>query len=100
METLVHQRGTARGDLANDVDVLAGPRHGLPVGHPVPALDHARTRSPDSQQEAAAGQCAERHRRHRRAGGSPRRHLHDGRADLDVPGSGKDPGGNGNGIAA
>ena len=36
-------RTLALEDLAHDLNVLLGARHGLAVGHTVPALDHLRT---------------------------------------------------------
>src|SRR5690606_10779085 len=61
---VVHERFLALEDLADDLHVLAHPRERLVEGLPVPALDDLRARGAEAEDEAAAGERVERHRRH------------------------------------
>src|SRR5208337_3333760 len=56
--------------LADDLDVLARAQERLAVSDPVPAFHDLRAGRPDAKNEAAARERVERHRGHRRHGGS------------------------------
>ncbi|KRT72836.1 MAG: hypothetical protein XU13_C0019G0023 [Candidatus Rokubacteria bacterium CSP1-6] len=87
-------------DGPHDGHVLARPAEGLSVGHPVPPLDDLGARGADPQEEAPARQLVQGRGGHRRHGRGARRHLHDGGAQVDPLGAGRDEGEGGHRITA
>src|SRR5699024_6036192 len=82
----------AAQDLADDVDVLAGPGERLGERLAVPPLHDLRAGDAEPEREPAAGQVVERHGAHRCGGGRARGQLHDGGGQADVLGERPVPG--------
>ena len=80
---LVVERALAGDDLADHLDVLAGPAPGLGVGHAVPAFGDLGAGRAEAEHEAAAGELVDRRPRHRRRGRRARRDLEDRGAEVD-----------------
>ena len=85
VHALVDDRLLARHDSAHDRNVLAQPLMGFAVGDSMPAFDHLRSRRTNAEDETTAGECLERHRRHRCTGRCARWHLHERGADCHPP---------------
>ena len=87
---VVGDRGVAGDDLADDVQVLAGPGQRLGEGLPVPALDDLGTGHAEPEHEATARQVVEGDRRHAHGRRGAGRHLAQCGAQAD-PGGGRAP---------
>ena len=93
VHALMDDRLLARHNSAHDRNIFAQPLMGFAVGDSMPAFDHLRSRRTDAEDEAAAGERLERHRRHRCTGRCARWHLHERGADCHPLGLSQNPGG-------
>ena len=83
MRAVVGDRPVPRPDVAQDPDVLARARERLGERLAVPALDDLRAGHAEPEDQAAARQMVERHRRHRGRRRRSGRDLHDRGPELD-----------------
>ena len=82
-------RGTSTGSSLAKIlrmicNVFARPFERPRIGLPVPAFNYLRAGGADAEDEAAAREVVERHRRHRGGRGRARGELSDGGAELDA----------------